>query len=195
MLHRMLPFLAALTFAISASVPAALAYPGRWNVGSGMGDVELLYGRFGDHEIYVGCDPSYNTLLMRIGLVAPRSHARGRRQGVMVVRLGDRELRFAGMIDQGIVELIVPGSEVTNWRGQTLVSTEPDPSRLLHVLWIDNERRSEIDAFLDLLITQPGEPVFITIEGEPGRYRIGPDFRVRSARAVREECPALPTTS
>lgn len=192
MSNRTFAALAALLVTGIVAQPAH-AFPGRWNVGAGMGDVEVLYGRFGDHEIIIGCSPRWNTLSMKIGLVAPRSDYRGQREGVMIVRLGDHELRFAGSIGPGIVEVIV--REFTDDYGRDWVETQPDSTRLLHVMRIHDDRRPEIDAFLDLLTTQPGEPMFIEIEGEPTRARIGPNARVRSARAVREACPAQPPIS
>jgi hypothetical protein len=186
-------FLLMATWALE--LPSALAYPGRWNIGAAMGDIELLYGRFGDHEVYVGCSPSWNSMLMRIGLVAPASERRGRRSGIMIVTLGNREMRFSGQIENGRVEVQVPGSHIVDDLGREMVSVQSDPTRVLHVLWLDNDRRAEIDAFLEMLTTSPGAPMLVRIDGEPRTYQIEPHMRVRSARSVREACPATPLRS
>lgn len=181
--------------ALLLAAPSAMAYPNRWNIGAGMGDVELLYGRFGDHEIYVSCHPPDNSVSMSIGLVAPAAERRGPRAGIMVVTLANRELRLAGRIEEGRVEVEISGSRFLNGNGQELIRTTVDPTRTLHSLYVDGERRAEIDQFTELLTSNAGAPLTIQIEGEPRVYRLGANARVRSARSIREACPPGRRTS
>jgi hypothetical protein len=170
----------------------ASAGPGWWNIGAGQGNLELIYGRFGDHEVIIGCDPRENHLSFWMGLVAPVAERRGPRQGVVIITLGGRELRISGQIGEGPVEVIIPGSEHESPRGQPMVRTREDSTRLLHSF---GASRAEADSFIDMMSTRPGEPVIIRIEGEPRTYQLGPNARVRSARSIREACPRLPAVS